>query len=795
MTDWAKLTTGLEHALTLDEAGAAAFLDTRFTDEPTRELAQHLLARSRKSRGFMMTSAPGTPTEEIVQDADGLSEGTRIGVWELQELIGRGGMGEVYRARRADGLYDQVVALKLIHGHSELRAARFEQERRRLALMAHPGIARILDGGTAPDGRAFMAMDLVDGQPIDRHAERAALDRSTRIRLFAELCSAVSHAHSRLILHRDIKPENVLVDDSGKVRLIDFGIASSLEGEEEIRAPLTLSSAAPEQLKGEPVSVQTDVFALGVLLHQLLAGARPSRTSDGGMETDASAIGNADPVAIVAHCLETEPASRYASVDSLRDDLDAYLERRAISLRRDDPVYRMGRFLTRFPVASTLGAIAVLALAGGLVASLNFAAAARTEADRANRALAESQANLERSDFYLSRADLFHSTQSAYADTLQSLFGGEADVARQTQVLRQRWQQAHDLRDEDPENAAYLSYAIGRQFLFRNDYLTAIEILRPWVEESYGPPDLVGYGRQLLAVAYMSVGRDEEALPILRDTEDWFASSYDAGMPDHIAAATQIALITQSEADILKAENLLLAGLELDQNSSIEMYFWNQLSRMRQMRGDFPAAYDAMLQVVAIIESTPLMDVSGTDTGRLNLADFEIWHTGDIDRAETLALEVLNTAQQTKGESRELGLAHGVLALVQVERGALDAARTEIETAIEITSRYSGDTASSVLVLRLQRAEILAAMDDAGALTALDGVRADLQHAPNSQTLIERLKLADLYVTALLQGPEHALSRYHVLELDRDLISRNLQLDYLHRRLESIGAASASLVD
>ncbi|MEL7285859.1 MAG: serine/threonine-protein kinase, partial [Pseudomonadota bacterium] len=265
MPDWAKITADLEHALTLDANNARAFLETSVTDAEARDLVQGLFQRARPGRGFMQTSSPGDETPHPTPE---LTSKTRIDQWEIDTLIGKGGMGEVYRAHRADGLYDQTVALKLIHGANASRIARFTQERQRLARLEHPNIARIVDGGTAPDGRAYMAMEYVDGETIESYLKSKSLGLPQTLSLFRALCRAVSHAHSQLILHRDIKPENVLVDAQDQVRLIDFGIASGLDHDDAQVMALTLSSAAPEQLEGQAESVQTDVFALGVLLHR-----------------------------------------------------------------------------------------------------------------------------------------------------------------------------------------------------------------------------------------------------------------------------------------------------------------------------------------------------------------------------------------------------------------------------------------------------------------------------------------------------------------------------------------------
>ena len=280
MLDWAKITADLEHALTLDAETAVEFLKTSIADSDTRDLVQGLLERARPAQAFMQTSAAGAPAPRPTPQ---LKAKTRIDHWEIEDLIGKGGMGEVYRASRADGLYEQTVALKLIHGTSAGRIERFKQERQRLARLEHPNIARIVDGGTSPDGRAYLAMEYVKGETIDAYVRSKELELAEKLDLFRALCGAVSHAHSQLILHRDIKPENVLVDAQGQVRLIDLGIASGLDDDATQMIAPTLRSAAPEQLEGQIESVQTAIFVLGVLLHRLCTDQLPERLADGGM--------------------------------------------------------------------------------------------------------------------------------------------------------------------------------------------------------------------------------------------------------------------------------------------------------------------------------------------------------------------------------------------------------------------------------------------------------------------------------------------------------------------------------
>jgi serine/threonine protein kinase len=783
MLDWAKIAAKVEYALTLEGEALTSFLSS-FEGTQEQIHIQRLLERAQHATGFLATSASEHACNEEL-----LELGTLIGSWKIMQHLGRGGMGEVYKACRADGLYEQTVALKLIQGMSESRAALFEVERRRLALMNHPGIARIIDGGTSDDGRPYMAMEFVDGVAIDDYVAKHQLDLDAKLQLFISVCKSVAHAHGQLVLHRDIKPQNVLVDEQSNTRLIDFGIASTLDDDIAGTGAFSLATAAPEQLKGEVASVQTDVFSLGLLLHEMLIGKRPTRLESGGMQADSSANMSPDLLAIVNKAIALEPENRYGSVSSMCDDISAFLSCHPVSAREGGRFYRTVKFIKRYPIANAFALIALLSLTGGLASSINFAQHAQSEAERANVALSESQVNLERARFFLSRADLFHATQSAYADTLQSMFGGEADVDRQTKILKERWQQAYDLRNDDPNTAAFLSYAIGRHFLFRNDYLTAMEILQAWVTDEYGPTELLGYARQLLAVTYSAVGREADALPLLRQTEKWLASSFEAASPDHIAAATQIANISRAEEDVLAAEALLLKGLEVEQNDQIRMYFWNQTSKMRQIRGDFAAAYQAMKEVVNIIDAKPLLEISGTDTGLLNLANFELWHTQDLNAAQTLADRVIQTAFDNKGESRELGIAYSVKAKIHMISGEAEQALLLSGKARELAEKYSSVDSNTTILININHAEILASLGRPNAKGLIGELSEQINGLKKSANMHQRVLLAEALVTLHLDGVDAAKQRYLSLPIDSKLISKDLELSYIHQKLAAVDVA------
>jgi len=351
--------------------------------------------------------------------------GESVGPYVLERLLGRGGMGAVYAARRVQGEFEQRVALKLLRvdrgGHAMI--GRFRREREILARLQHPHIAHLLDGGIAATGEPWFALELVDGLPIVQHAAQARLGLGDRLQLFLMVCDAVAYAHRFLVVHRDLKPSNILVDRTGQVKLLDFGIAKLVDdgvpgsgaltqADERV---LTPDYAAPEQILGEPVTTAADVYALGLLLFELLTGqpahaygrlglgeaARriesepaiaPSRTlaeSSGRTEPDTRGGLRADDLrgdldAIVLKALRREPAQRYASVGDLAQDLQRHLAGYPVLARNGRASYRIGRAMRRHRVLLSATVLVLLSLVGGLVATLWQARAARQEADRAN---------------------------------------------------------------------------------------------------------------------------------------------------------------------------------------------------------------------------------------------------------------------------------------------------------------------------------------------------------------------------------------------------------------------------
>ena len=348
-------------------------------------------------------------------------EGRQVGVYRIIEEIGHGGMGTVYLAEREGIDFQQRVAIKLLRGAGGAeRAARFRSERRILAALEHPNIARLLDGGATDEGLPYLVMEYVAGQPIDVYCRTNDLSVDDRLGLFAQVCDAVDQAHVSLIVHRDIKPSNILVTADGTPKLLDFGIAKLLDPETQTgeQAPVTgtfvrlfsRDYASPEQIRGEAITTATDTYALGVLLYELLSGTRPYRFPSQRLDDIERVIETQLPLkpsaaarqndtrlwraldgdldTIVMTAMDKEPRRRYASAGRLADDVRLYLDKRPITARPTTWTYRTGRFVVRHRWAVAAASIFLSLLLGGAVAFGFQAQRIQSERDTAEQLVA-----------------------------------------------------------------------------------------------------------------------------------------------------------------------------------------------------------------------------------------------------------------------------------------------------------------------------------------------------------------------------------------------------------------------
>jgi len=430
---WQQIKAALYGALELNPQLRSPYIDRISANDPgmRRELESLLVAYDGSSATFLENPAPAI--ESLQTLTAGAWKGRRVGAYELIEQIGSGGMGEVYRAVRADDEYQKQVAIKLVRVGQDSTAVvqRFRVERQILAALDHPHIARLLDGGTTGEGVPYFVMELIDGEPIDRYCESRRLDVAARLRLFLQVCDAVQYAHQRLTVHRDLKPTNILVSTEGSPKLLDFGIAKILAARPHTRADaesktvfrmMTPRYASPEQRAGEPITTASDVYSLGIVLYELLTGGKPpelpskpptsgsmatlpqrftrpsaavrrgraeSRSPSAPAKLEKQLRGDLD--CIVLKAIDYEAARRYDSVEQLAEDIRRHLRHLPVVARPATIAYRAGSFVRRHAVG--VGAAALIALA--MLAAVLIT---QREAHIAEQALARARAESRTSD-------------------------------------------------------------------------------------------------------------------------------------------------------------------------------------------------------------------------------------------------------------------------------------------------------------------------------------------------------------------------------------------------------------
>ena len=373
-SNWREVEQAVGELLDLPEEEARRRLEGSGLAPEIRRRAEELLRAWRDSEGFL-----DPPPAPLAAPAPDRLVGERLGAWRLSAVIGSGGMGTVYLGARDDREFAQHAAVKVIAAGRLSRSSerRFREERQILARLEHPNVARLIDGGVAPDGSPYLVMEYVEGTPIDAWAR--GVDLRERLRLFRQVCEAVQFAHQNLVVHCDLKPANILVTREGAPKLLDFGIARFLAQEGEATAtllhPMTPDYASPEQLQGLRPGTSSDIYSLGVLLHELVTGRRPYRLAGKRLDEVLATVcekeiekphsGAADLDEVILKALQKEPQRRYRSAERLAADLESYSEGRPVSARPDTFFYRARKYASRraIPLAAA-GAITIVALAG-----------------------------------------------------------------------------------------------------------------------------------------------------------------------------------------------------------------------------------------------------------------------------------------------------------------------------------------------------------------------------------------------------------------------------------------------
>ncbi len=542
---WKRIENILQSAIDCGADQRSAFLDSACgADAELRREVESLLVWNEKS-GFTNSSALDEGMRSLERRSDKIEEERRIGAYRVLREIGRGGMGTVYLAARADDEFQKLVAIKIIRRGLDTDdiIERFRSERQILATLDHPNITRLLDGGTTDDGLPYFVMEYIEGEPIDLYSDRRCVDVNGRLKLFQGVCAAVRYAHQNLVVHRDIKPGNVLVTKEGVPRLLDFGIAKLLAPGTALNQQtastvrlLTPEYASPEQVRGEPITTASDVYSLGALLYVLLTGRGPYRQTmsspaeiercicEEEPERPSVAVmreaepkicrrlkGDLDNIALKA--LRKQPHRRYTSVEQLSDDISRHLGNLPVIARPDTRRYRIAKFIQRNEVGVAAAALISLVLIAGIAAVLWQAHVARLE-----------QAKAARINAFLQEMIGY----SAVGGNSPNRKGHDATVAEMLDDAAQRIET--ELKDQ-PEVRAEMLGTIGGTYLASAKY----DVASRYLQEAYDL-DLKLYGpraRQtasvmpaLAGLAYFRgdyVAADswfEKALPIYRKQVD-----------------------------------------------------------------------------------------------------------------------------------------------------------------------------------------------------------------------------------------------------------------------------------
>lgn len=607
---WERVAAVFGDALDREPTARRAFLDDACADDPT--------LRAQLEEMLVAHEADGLAIEHRLQSAVGpgastpLANGTRLGNYRIDGLVGEGGMGEVYRAERVDGEYRQSVAIKLLRpGYLTAETLRrFRTERQVLARLEHPAIAAILDGGTAPDGRPFLVMHFVDGRPITSWCDEQRLSFEARLRLFRKVAEAVQYAHSRLVVHRDLKPSNILVQRDGTPRLLDFGIAKLLDRSDGDSPLLTTrpesrlftpEHAAPEQLRGEAAGTATDVYGLGVLLFELLAGRRPFTTEGltasqaeraiveepapapstvAGRAADARALrGDLDRIVLMA--LRKEPDRRYASVHQLSEDIERYLDGLPVRAQRDTLWYRTRKFAARNRLvvgAATMAVVVVLTFSVITVVQSQAVALQRDRAEQ-ERAAAE---------------DVLDVLTRLFEQSNPRIVSG-ADTLRLTAFLDEAERQI-DALTAQPERQARMWRALGNVQASRDQFARARDLLRrSWEQQRalYGAdhPETARTYHELSMVVRRYEG-DEVARPMIDTSLARLRRILGDTAPDVANAVQDLALATtdaRPQRELLDSVALLQERQPVVDSIAVAS-LWSAQGGQRVLEGKFEEA-------------------------------------------------------------------------------------------------------------------------------------------------------------------------------------------------------------
>ncbi|HUG40219.1 MAG TPA: tetratricopeptide repeat-containing serine/threonine-protein kinase [Longimicrobiales bacterium] len=699
-SSWFRLQSLFDAAIALAPPERESYLTSECGDDTDLRAQVDALIAASTEGGDWLASIVGHARREL---PTAVAEGQRVGPWELVREIGHGGMGAVFLARRADGAFEAEAAVKLIGGiRTAEHLARFRAERQILAGLQHSNIARLLDGGSTPDDVPWVAMELVDGVPLDRYCDDQDLSVEARIGLFLDVCAAVAYAHRHLVVHRDIKPGNILVTADGVPKLLDFGIAKLLD--DEASEPLvtrtglrllTPAYASPEQLRGERITIAADVYSLGVLLYRLLAGTLPYDVAGlslleverrvCGTEPPRASAAARDPRtrrrlrgdldAILGTALRTEPDRRYESVEAFAGDLRRHLDGRPVRAGGDAWSYRAGKFVQRHGVGVAIAAGIVLLVVGftGALGVQNQRLATQRDAATIARASAE-----QVSAFL---TDIFTRPDPARAQ-------GQTVTARD--LL-----DAGALRIEG-ELAGQPDLQAGLMRLMGDTYhsLGLQDQARPLLERALAQHrDLhgdrhpeVATTQLALASLLQTLGEYDAARPLFQEALDTRRQLLGPDHPDVGEAAGELGYLLETTSDLEGAEALFREALSIDRGAFPPDHprvgnALLKLGRFLRQNGDMEEAEAMLREALAILRAAHGEDHPDVGDAARNLAAL-LRDTGEHAESNSLYQQVIAARRRAFGPMHpEVGVALNSYAILLDRMG-------EHERAIETLREF-----------------------------------------------------------------------------------------------------------
>jgi len=749
---WAAVGALFDQLQDLDPDARAQALRQAKVDDTTRRQVQRMFDALDSQPQFLEQPAAVSAEPDIADGYSSLAPGDMVGDFRIEKLVGRGGMGEVYLAHRADADFEQHVALKLIRPESAGHMAHFGNERRILAGLEHPGIARLVDGGLAPDGRPFMAMEYVDGRDIMAWARERRLDLDGRLQLFREVCAAVDYAHRNLVVHRDLKPANILVTDDGHAKLLDFGIARLVADSgtpAQTQALLTPDYAAPEQIEGGPITMATDVYSLGLLLYELLVGASPWRlqglplpaTMRRRLEAEprppSEVAGPDSPVpgrrlqgdldAIVLKAVRREAASRYQSASQLWNDIARHLKREPVQARGDARGYRVRRFISRHRVAVAVTAAVIIPLLAGLS---GVAWQAREAARERDQALLETR-----------RAEAVKNYLVLMFRTAGETAGSESLTAKQ--VLDKSARNLADQYRDQPQTRAELLETLGALYGHMNDYEGAAPLLREYLAspESHATPVNRAEITAQLAEVELRRGNATQARRLLDEAQAYWNQN---------PGQHRVALTTsrQLQAQIEREESGLPTAIRTLQTALREhdAYFGRQHITTANLLNSLAIAYqnnnDTDLADGAFRDAWTVYGALGQEASAGALLTLGNWATvafrkNDFASAEDRLNRASTLRRQLYGPSAALAAMQANLGKVIVRARRPDEALPLLVDSLAMSREFTGEQSPlTVAILQsLTEAHLMRGEFDLAASHLAQAREAALAHSGEQQVL------------------------------------------------------------